>query len=317
MKRWLFGLYIPFSAWSLATDNLTETKMPWFTGPLLAPNAHTVPPHHVNIEPYLFFLKSSKNYDERGHLVSHPAFYSLVQRTPMSFGLTSWMDLQITPQFLWQHTQGIKDAQPGDLPISLGFQLYQDTNERSWPGIKLSLRCTVPWGKYEDLNPIKLGTDGVGTGAWMPGMTCSLSRLLFLSPTHVLAPRLAIHYSMHEPISVQGSSVYGGSLDTQGTISGGNLFWVDLGIEYTLLYCKLYQIAIACDFFYQSIQKTSFTGKAMLPPGKPHQEQWSLAPAIEYNWNDHLGIIAGSWFTIKGRNSQSFAGFIAACNIFY
>jgi hypothetical protein len=42
--------------------------------------------------------------------------------------------------------------------------------------------------------------------------------------------------------------------------------------------------------------------------------QYSLAPAIEYNWSEKLGLIAGCWLTIAGKNSRKFTSGVIALN---
>ena len=42
---------------------------------------------------------------------------------------------------------------------------------------------------------------------------------------------------------------------------------------------------------------------------------WSLAPALEYNFNSRVGIIAGAKFTIAGRNATALVIPVAAINI--
>jgi hypothetical protein len=42
---------------------------------------------------------------------------------------------------------------------------------------------------------------------------------------------------------------------------------------------------------------------------------WSLAPAIEYNFNSRVGIIAGAKLTVAGRNATALVIPVAAINI--
>jgi hypothetical protein len=49
---------------------------------------------------------------------------------------------------------------------------------------------------------------------------------------------------------------------------------------------------------------------------QPSCIQVGLAPAIEYNFSDEVGLIAGSWFTILGRNSYQIVSAIASVTFF-
>ena len=42
---------------------------------------------------------------------------------------------------------------------------------------------------------------------------------------------------------------------------------------------------------------------------------WSLAPAIEYNFNSRVGVIAGAKLTVAGRNATAVVIPVAAVNI--
>ena len=53
------------------------------------------------------------------------------------------------------------------------------------------------------------------------------------------------------------------------------------------------------------------------PIGAPEGWQLSLAPAIEYNFNENWGVIAGPWFTVAGKNSSAFIVGMLAINIYY
>ncbi len=48
----------------------------------------------------------------------------------------------------------------------------------------------------------------------------------------------------------------------------------------------------------------------------PTSAQFSIAPAIEYNWNANIGIIFGSWFTLAGKNSTQFTSGVFAFNYY-
>lgn len=80
----------------------------------------------------------------------------------------------------------------------------------------------------------------------------------------------------------------------------------------------------AIDLNYIHINKSTFRGKlGTIAPGVPAMvgfkasEQFSLAPALEYNWSEKIGVIAGVWFTVLGRNQFDFTSGVAAFNWYY
>ncbi len=166
-----------FSSHLLHTEQPTKV-IPWFTGPLLAPSGNTIPPKHVNVEPYIYFMAFTASYDDQWHKVSKPNVYTLLSQTFVQIGINSFMDCQIVPELFYQFTQGVRSTQIGDLPLSIDFQLFRDIPNDWRPSAKFTLKASCPFGKYQNLNPNKLGTDGVGSGSWNPGLALDFSKLL-------------------------------------------------------------------------------------------------------------------------------------------
>ena len=51
--------------------------------------------------------------------------------------------------------------------------------------------------------------------------------------------------------------------------------------------------------------------------GNLASHQLNLAPAIEYNFNENLGIIFGPWFSVVGKNSDRFVSAVFAINYYH
>lgn len=303
----------------LYTPSLSDGNLPWFTGPLLAPSAHTLPPGHGDVEPYLFFTTVTGVYNEHWNVESIPNFYQLNLIVPAWIGLTSFLDFTFAPQVFYSFSQGERSTQFGDVPFGFDIQLLNDQEKTWWPAIKLGLQVIAPTGKYKNLNPKDLGTDGVGIGSWTPKINLTFGRLFLLSNNHFLAPRLALTYLIGTPVHVSNYNSYGGTLGTLGKIYPGNDFSVDFGCEYNLTQ----RWVVALDIFYDYQNKTKFSGNpGEIAPGipavlkSPSSEQFSLAPALEYNWSSNVGMIGGVWFTIAGRNASQFVSGVLALNIY-
>ena len=61
---------------SAAEKEFAEAKKmfnPWYTGPLLTPSAHVLPPPNVLIQPYLFYINNYARFDKHGksHDIPH------------------------------------------------------------------------------------------------------------------------------------------------------------------------------------------------------------------------------------------------------
>ncbi|MBS0654041.1 MAG: hypothetical protein JSR39_11020 [Verrucomicrobia bacterium] len=288
------------------------SNLPWFTGPLLAPSAHVVPAGHWNIEPYLFATTNYGHYGPNWHTTSIPKFFTANVEIPIQYGPVKPIDVEIVPQFSWNHVDGASQWVVNDLPLILDIQLLYDKPGKWWPAIKLTLKANAPIGKYQKLDPHKLGTDIGGAGTWNETIALVFSHLYHISGVHYYAPRLYIGYTVPNPVHVKNLNAYGGAKGTRGKVYPGNTFVTILGMELSLTP----HWALACDFQYQHSNKTRFSGKATAPMGGPSSEQFSVAPAFEYNWNANIGIIAGAWFTFAGRNTTEFASGVVAFNIY-
>lgn len=288
---------------------------PWLTGPLLAPSGHTVPPGHVNYEPYVYWGigRGKYNPDWHSERAPHKSTSVLVQPT-FQIGVAKATEFDLAPQFYWNNTNGQAEWEWGDLPITLAFQILNDKKGAWWPAIKLRFAANVPFGQYQRLSAHKLGTDVGGTGNWSPAVGLVFSRLFHFYGTHYLAARYFISYSFSTPVHITDISTYGGVPGTHGTVYPGNSFQTDLGLEYTLSQ----NWALALDIFYGHTNKTRFSGHRNGATLKaPSKETISLAPAFEYNWSSNVGIIFGPWFTVAGRNSSDFIQWVGAINVYH
>ncbi len=120
---------------------------------------------------------------------------------------------------------------------------------------------------------------------------------------------------------MKGFNIYGGGYKTRGKVYPGNAFSAILSFEFTFNEHWVF----ALDNVYTHANKIRFSGNpGFLVPdlvpstvGGPSTEQLSFAPAIEYNFSSHLGMIAGSWFSAMGRNSLEFrSGIISVIYVF-
>jgi hypothetical protein len=297
--------------------NITEPALemsPWLTGPLLAPSGHNVPTGHVNIEPYLFWTQYRGFYDNNWKFKGSHHYTSVTLNVPFQFGILPATEFDVVPQVFYNYSQGQTSWQFGDLGLVLSFQLLNDQQGKSWPpAIKLRFAASAPTGKYDHLKPSKQGTDVGGGGSWSPNVGIVFSNLFHFSGPHFLAMRSFFNYGPTVATSVHGLNVYGGTKGTHGTAYPGNNFSANFGFEYSLSQ----PWTLALDILYTYQAKNRFSGyDAGVPMTSPSSASYSLAPAIEYNFTDNIGLIGGSWFTVAGRNTAQYINWILALNIY-
>jgi len=294
---------------------------PWFTGPLLAPSGHVIPLSHQNIEPYVYYNRNLGHFDNHWRPHKDPTFTNVYNQIALQFGVLPGVELDLNPTFSYNNTQSKHTWVVNDAPIAVGVQLLLDDPETWHPAIKMRFGFNLPVGRYDKLNPEKLGTDFGGFGAWYPSFGFVFSRVFHIYGHHYLSWRQALNYTWGTSIRIHGLSTHGGAppvgpfRGTHGTVYPGNAFVSVTGFEYSLDQ----NWVLALDIYYQYTNRRRFHGYS--PPGTkpthPSREQFSLAQAIEYNFTENIGVIAGPWFSVTGRNSLEFFNWVFAINIFH
>ncbi|MBM3191586.1 MAG: hypothetical protein FJZ63_02885 [Chlamydiae bacterium] len=315
----IYGKSVHTRAQEKTLIDAENTFKPWFTGPLLAGSAHTVPAGHVLWEPYLFAIDSFGFYDDHWKPRSAPHSLSLEPFLLFIHGLNSFMDLQVTPYLLSNFQQGSHDTRMGDLPFALGFQVLTD-KPNSWiPDLRLLLREIFPTGHYQHLNPHKHGTDATGNGSFQTGLGLNFQKL-FITGIRLLRLRLNFNYLFPSPVRVKSFNTYGGGYGTHGKVYPGQKFSTIFAVEY--LFSQ--HLVAALDIQYLFSSKDRFSGYPGITSagqnaivGNLASHQLNLAPAIEYNFNENLGIIFGPWFSVAGKNSDRFVSAVFAINYYH
>lgn len=327
----------PLSAMPIASPwNWGPNPAPWFTGPLLTPSAVVVTGGNFNIEPYLYVDSIFGAYDSSGHTQSVPHLTQVNMQVSIQVGLNQWMDLVLTPQMFWNHVDGAKSLEIGDTVVGFDFQLLSASYSNWSPNIKFAIRESIPTGNYQNLDTTKKGTDSSGSGSYATTIGLVFSRLFHLYRTHFLSTRLSTAFTYHAPTFVHELNTYGGGTSTRGWIYPGNTYILLLGLEYNLT--KHWVLALDAAGIWSN--RTRFSGQkgfiagTNLPAtvvnrfarffnleeasiGGAPSRQFSLAPAVEYLFNPSVGMIAGVWFTVAGRNTAQFANGVVAVNYYF
>jgi hypothetical protein len=284
-----------------------EMFNPWYAGPLLTGSASMVPPEMLNVQPYIFLTDNYAAYNTHRHAVDTPNAWSLNPKILFQSGVTSWFDLTFLVQETTNWKQGQNTTGIGDITLYGGFCLMK---QGLWnPGIKLYINETFPTGPYQRLNPAKNGTDAIGGGSYVTSFGLNFAKIVFWSKLHPASLRLSLNYNVPSTVRVHGLNTYGGGSGTNGKVRPGNSFSASLGTEYSFTQ----KWVLANDVVYVCANQTRFSGNpGVTPTGAPatntssSNDQLSLAPALEYNPTPNLGILAGMWFSVYGRNSADF-----------
>lgn len=302
---------MPTFAESTATTRQTLDDA-WWTGPLLAASASTLPQGHFLVEPYLFDVISYGRIDAEGNRVSTPHKNDFGSQSYVLYGVTDRISAGIIPRFGYSKSSQGPDSpglQVGDLTLQAQYRLTQ-FQEGSWiPTLSFVVGETIPTGKYDRLD--QHPGDGFGAGAYTTILSLYSQEYFWLSTGRILRMRLDLSYSLSSRVGLQGVSVYGTGAGFSGHAQPGDSFTGDVSWEYSVTR----NWVLAFDVVYEHDASTRVTGSYSASSG----DSWSVgfAPAIEYNFNSRIGVIAGTRIIPTGRNTSVSVTPVAAINMVF
>jgi hypothetical protein len=280
--------------------------IPWYTGPLITGSAKNAPKGRFNLQPYLTMKTSYGIYDDQGHYVNTPNEFSVNPLLVFQAGITDWLDITVQPQGTFKFFQGNSGGGFNDLNIVLGFQLYNETPYI--PGIRVLYTEIFPTGTYDRLmSPL----DANGEGVFQSVVGLNMGKTLWWMPLNPMRLRLATNVQIPtDKARVFGLNSYGGGTTTNASIKVRPTFNLDVGYEVSFTQNWVF----ALDFVFTMSGRANLAGGLAgtdvngdpFPIGYPSSNNFSLAPAIEYNFADSGGLIVGGWFSVAGRNSTSY-----------
>ena len=289
-----------------------EMFNPWYTGPLITPSASVMPLGYFNTQPYLYVIDTYANFDK--HRKSHKAKHAQISVTPVAgpliqTGLTPFTDITINAGGALNWQDGHFGGGYADTSVNLGFLFTQQT--RYVPAMKFSIKQVFPTGTYQHLSDNGLGLSATGDGCYRTAFSLAISKIVFWSYAHPINLRLFLSYSIPTIVHVRGFNTYGGGFGTNAHVHPGNGFEADFGLEYSITQ----RWVLALDVAYTARGQVRWRGDPGINlNGSPatlgggYKDNLNLAPAVEYSWNENLGVLGGFWFSVYGRNTGNFFG---------
>ena len=275
----------------------------WWTGPIIANSAVTLPQGHYLIEPYLFDVITD----------DAESFGSL---TFMLYGATDDLTIGLVPVFGYNKGEGMRSAGPSvaDSSVLVQYRLRQ-YQEDSWlPAMSLQVQHTVPTGRYDQLDPGS--ADGFGGGAHSTLLQLNTQTYFWTRNGRILRMRLNLGATRSREVALRDRSVYGTPEGFTGQARPGDSWNVNAAWEYSLTR----NWVLAMDLAYRHSNTTRVSGEvsdgptsAALSFESGTSEAWFLAPAVEYNFSPTFGIIFGARL-IRGRNTTDSVTPVVAFN---
>ncbi|MES2253834.1 MAG: transporter, partial [Pseudomonadota bacterium] len=206
----------------------------WWTGPLLAPGAGTLPPGHFLFEPYFFDAMPTASIDAHG--VSHPVARAdnFGSQSYLIYGVADRFTLGLIPRFGYKNPgNGASSSSiaAGDLSLQGQYQLTQFEEGHWLPTIAVNLGETFPTGPYDRLD--RPG-DGFGAGAYATTLSLYSQTYFWMPDGRLLRARLNLSYAVSGSVDLADISVYGTAAGFRGHASPGTSAVADLAFEYNI-----------------------------------------------------------------------------------
>jgi len=293
-----------------------ESYTPLYTGTILAYFSENIPPGQLLVEPYIYQTTSGGSYNGDGSFLKKKRINQTSLQLLLETGITSFLDFTLLVtgsqnQTGNHHTTVYKDTQ-----AFFGLQFLEDKKGTALPDLRLVIGESFPTGQYQKLNPETATIGSGGVGSYQTIFVLVAGKIFYTFPRHPFKINLNLESVVSTKTNVSGFNLYGGAYDTKGTVDPGTGYTVNLAFEFSLTR----KWVIGSDIHYVRQNKIPFKGNpgtlpsgAAADAGLPSSNQLSLAPTLEYSYNENFGLLGGAWFTVTGSNTpQFFSGVFSA-----
>ncbi|MEO6218288.1 MAG: transporter [Sphingomonas sp.] len=274
----------------------------WWTGPMLANSAATLPRGHALVETYVFDRIS-------GGVQSYGSL------TYLLYGVTDTLTLGARPMFGFNPRGGAKGVGMGDLTLQAQYRLSSFRADPWKPAITISLQQSLPTGKYDRLGA-RPG-DGLGGGVRATTIALYAQNYTWLGNGRLLRTRLNLSTSLPGKARVEDVSVYGTGEGFRGEARPGASFDVGGSVEYSVTR----RWVLALDLVYDHTAPTRVTGVDVGNFPVAHRygasDSFAIAPGIEYSWKPNLGVLLGARFIPRSYNTAPSITPAVAINFVY
>lgn len=288
----------------------------WWTGPMLANSAATLPRGHYLIEPYLYDVRTTGTFDRNGDRHRAGRSHGYGSLTYMTYGVTDTFSLSLIPTFGYNDPaqgQGSSGIGMGDLSIHGQYRLTQFQPGHWLPTIAIALQQTLPTGKYDRLG--ERASDGLGSGANTTQFGIYSQTCFWMPNGRILRMRLNAMKAFSDRVDVADESVYGTADGFRGSARPGASLVVNAAWEYSITR----RWVLALDAVYRRTGATHVSGvdsagmATRFDSGS--SRSFALAPAIEYNLSANIGVLFGVRAVVAGRNTAAHVTPAIAVNI--
>jgi hypothetical protein len=291
------------------TEGRQSLSDAWWTGPMLANSAETMPRGHILVEPYVYAVHAanSDNFGSSAYIL---------------YGLLNRLTVGVIPVIGFKTANGVPSSSGigiGDFSLVTQYRLTE-FNEGSWiPSASIYIQQSLPTGKYDHLGDRP--TNGLGSGAFITQIALNTQEPFWLPNGRILRMRLNVGGSLSTAAHIEDVSVYGTKQGFRGSAKPGSSLFVDAAWEYSLTR----RWVVALDLIYGFSAETRIRGytvhgikthnnRQVTPINSGTSDYFGFAPAIEYNFSSRVGILAGVRLIPLGHNTIPTMTLVVALN---
>lgn len=270
---------------SCGRDSRAALDDMWWTGPMLANSAATLPRGHLLVEPYIYDVATSgaNGFGSRSYLL---------------YGATNRLTVGLIPVLGFTSPREGRSSSGigfGDMTVLAQYGLTQFHPGRPLPAMAVMVQETLPTGRYDRLG--NRPSDGFGSGTYTTTIGFNLQTYVWLPTGRALRIRINVSDAVSGRTGIEGVSVYGSPSGFLGTAAQGSAVFADVSWEYSLAR----RVALATDLFYSRTGNTHLAGLTSSPssPGSPFvrdsgaSRAVGVAPAVELSLTRNLGVLLG------------------------
>lgn len=276
----------------------------WFYGTVIAFTPVTAPVGEFWFEPEFATSWIYGAYDRKGNFVKNPTIFSVQNLLDVQTGIASFIGAELFWSFVNNVCEGQKSSHFTDLDINLGFQISTDQKDSWIPDFRILFEELFPTGKYQHLDPNKLGADLTGLGSYQTGVNFVFQKFFPRNNKHSISISGSVGFIFPSSVKVHGISAFGGNEQTNTTVRPGNY----INSYFVLQYEFSRQWGFTIETNYIVGQKGKVKHKSKNPDvSSPFFEQLSIAPEIQHTFSENLGVAIVGWASVYGKNSLAFA----------
>lgn len=311
-----FTCFVLFSFCLFAKEdpNHLSSYTPYFVGTILEYPSSNQSPGQTSLQ-YIMFGGPNYGAYNNGWAMQTGNHYNIINSQLWAYiGITNYLQFEFQVAETTTFFKGKNTTHFGPTVAGLGFQFMWDEKGTPKPNLRIDILETFPTGKHQNLSPYFETNDATGNGSYETSFVFVVQKNFWTIPNHAFNINASLAYTYLHKTNVHGLNVYGGATNTRGKVWPGDTLIFTLSSEYLFIQTKDFELGLALDTQYTHTLRTKFHGfsgtnsdgsKALIT--HKSKDLFSILPALEIAFSPNLAVYIGAFFSITGRNTNSFA----------